>query len=270
MVLCTLDAVHGRNGKMCFAQLMAFRGGLFGIIVPAMSSGTVFFKHFAKKICKTWGLHDCIEEVPREDGRAIPAAPTHRSLHTLDNIPLAHGGHCPQIQWERDMGSFSFVVDCRPLAQIMNGQAPLKTPTLAPIFERMTQNIFELLGAGWTPECQVADPVLWQRREHNEIANHIVNAAMDAKADWYKRFDPPFVDFKINEANFICHSDGGTRGELCSAIGWIVECIVFRNGTFHQFPYAIAGTFLKDPVSSFLAEAMALDDGIRFMVKELV
>jgi hypothetical protein len=109
--------------------------------------------------------------------------------------------------------------------------------------------------------------VQWHRREYNKVADYIVNITMDCGHDVDKQFVPPIKDFDVSEGNFICHSDGGTRGESCSAIGWIIEVVVVRGNREYNFPYALAGRFLKEPVSSFLAEAMALDEAITFISK---
>lgn len=64
----------------------------------------------------------------------------------------------------------------------------------------------------------------------------------------------------------MCHSDGGTRRDSCSAIGWFVEAIVVRDGLRHTFPVAMSGKFLSSPISSFTAECIALDEAIVFLV----
>ena len=92
-----------------------------------------------------------------------------------------------------------------------------------------------------------------------------MNHTMDVKTDWQKTYHPPIDDYNTWDTNFICHSDGGTRGESCSAIGWLIEAIVVRGELRHVFVVAMAGKFLSSPVSSFLAETMALDDAISFL-----
>ena len=131
---------------------------------------------------------------------------------------------------------------------------------LNPIFERMTNNIYSLLEREWIPSCSTADPTIWHRREQNQIADFIVNYTMECGHDWRHAFQPPLDDFRIQGANFICHSDGGTRAGSCSAAGWFIEAIVERKGFRHTFPCAMAGKFLKSPISSFTAEAVALED----------
>ena len=69
------------------------------------------------------------------------------------------------------------------------------------------------------------------------------------------------------EANYVCHSDGGTRANSCSGAAWIIEARVVRDDERYIFPVAMAGVFLQGPVSSFLAEAIALDEAVRFLGK---
>ena len=186
-------------------------------------------------------------------------------LHPLEDLPKHHGEKCPPINWWRERGCFCFVVDCKPLAQVLCGHVPLHTPSLAPLFERVAGTLFQLLEGGWTPCEQSEDPVLWHRREFNRIADFAVNHTMDRKQDWLHSFTCPIVNFSPLEANYVCHSDGGARANSCSGAAWIIEARVVRDDQRHIFPVAMAGVFLRDPVSSFLAEAIALEEAVNFL-----
>jgi len=74
------------------------------------------------------------------------------------------------------------------------------------------------------------------------------------------------VEFSPGEANFLCHSDGGTRGDSCSAIGWIIEAYVVKEDMRHIFPVAMSGKFFDSPISSFTAEAIALDEASGYLI----
>ena len=87
---------------------------------------------------------------------------------------------------------------------------------------------------------------------------------MDRGEDWIHTFNPPLPDFSVNEANFICHRDGGTRAGSCSAAAWYLEAIVTRGDMQYTFPVAMEGKFLKQPISSFTAELIGLDEAIRY------
>ena len=69
----------------------------------------------------------------------------------------------------------------------------------------------------------------------------------------------------FRDANYICHSDGGTRADSCSAVGWIIEAVVYRGEYKHTFPIAMSGKFLAQPISSFTTEAIALDEAISYL-----
>ncbi len=90
-----------------------------------------------------------------------------------------------------------------PLAQVLNGEAPLKAATLEPVLERMTDRLFQIIDMGWSPNEATAEPVMWQRREYNKIADFIVNHTMDIGRDWQKTFHPPIAGYHGWDANFI-------------------------------------------------------------------
>ena len=173
-----------------------------------------------------------------------------------------HGVDCPEILWESPRGRFVFIVDCQPLAQILNGEAPLQQSALQPVFERMTRNLFQMISAGWSPYCLSASPVAWHRREYNKVADYIVNHTMEKREDW---MHSRHHDTNLGIGNFICHSDGGTRQGTCSAAGWIIEAVVQESGQSLQLPIAMSGKYLPGHVSPFTAELIALDEAISYM-----
>ena len=87
---------------------------------------------------------------------------------------------------------------------------------------------------------------------------------MDRAASWENHFVPPIGGFCVSEANYICHSDGGTRAESCSATGWILEAVARRGDSIIIFPVAMKGIYIENPISSFLAETIALEDAVTF------
>ena len=50
-----------------------------------------------------------------------------------------------------------------------------------------------------------------------------------------------------------------------SASAWYVEACIVQSGRELKFPLAMSGTYLEAPVSSFTAEAIALDESIEFV-----
>ena len=90
---------------------------------------------------------------------------------------------------------------------------------------------------------------------------------MERQADWFQECRAAIQNAKVCEANFICHSDGGTRGEDCSSARWFLEAVVVRDGLRYTFPVALHGQYFEEPISSFLAEAIALDEAVEYFCK---
>ena len=67
----------------------------------------------------------------------------------------------------------------------------------------------------------------------------------------------------MTTVNFVAHSDGGTRAGTCSAAPWFIEVVVSRGDVEMRFPVLMGGVFISDPVSSFLAEVLALEEAIK-------
>ena len=183
----------------------------------------------------------------------------------LADIPAAHGDDLPHISWNHDRDSFVLVVDCKPLAEVMNGIIPLRTACLNPVFERMTRRMFSLLGVGCHTSTPTADPVFWHRRDYNKIADFLVNYAMDNTSDHFEEFPDTLEALANSGANFLCHSDGGTRGSKCSGIGWCVDAIITDRDQTSLVPLARGARYLSEPVSSFTAETLALDEATRYL-----
>ena len=85
---------------------------------------------------------------------------------------------------------------------------------------------------------------------------------MEKREGWMQTFRH---DVDLGNANFICHSDGGTRQGNCSASGWFIEAVIEAGGQSQRVPSAMSGTFLSQPISSFTAELIALDEAILYM-----
>ena len=104
---------------------------------------------FLYKVCAAWGL----PTIPGADTSAVHRAPRsdepqEKQQRTckwqLDDLPSDHGHMCPKLLWGRHSQNFAFVVDCKPVADIVNGKCPLRSPGPAPMFERMTDRIVRM------------------------------------------------------------------------------------------------------------------------------
>jgi len=58
----------------------------------------------------------------------------------------------------------------------------------------------------------------------------------------------------------IIHAAGGTRAGRCSGSAWIVEVGALVTGAWSFKRLARGGKFLIEPMSSFLAETITLDE----------
>ena len=88
---------------------------------------------------------------------------------------------------------------------------------------------------------------------------------MDLRKIWAKELEWPFPYDGLEECNIVVHSDGGTRGAICSASAWIVEDGILRGSLWEFRPLAMGGTFFADAISSFQAETLALDECTLFL-----
>ena len=55
----------------------------------------------------------------------------------------------------------------------------------------------------------------------------------------------------------------------CSASAWIMEVGLLHNGSWDYKPLAMGGTFFSRPLSSFLAETLALEECTLFLKRIL-
>ena len=122
---------------------------------------------------------------------------------------------------------------------------------------RITKNLVKLLDCGFRANCSHLDPVVWQKRELNKKADFLVNHTMDVRRSWHQICPMPYPDMSLQQANFLIHFDGGTRGSDCSAAAWILEARILLEEYVMEFPVACCGKFMCTPVSSFVAEAIA-------------
>ena len=190
--------------------------------------------------------------------------------HRLEDLPKSHVEDTleePVFAWDAPHFRFVIVSDCKPLVQIINGVSPLASPSMLPLFHRVTNNLAALFENGLFPNCMHLDPVIWRRREYNKKSDFLVNHTMDKRQSWHQVCKMPFPNLSLKEANFIVHFDGGTRGDDCSAAAWVLEARFLHNGNLIETPVAYCGKFLCPAVSSFMSEAIALDSCTDFLSK---
>ena len=92
---------------------------------------------------------------------------------------------------------------------------------------------------------------------------------MDVGESWTKSLDWPFPGRTLRECNLVVHSDGGRRQGKCSASAWILEVGLLLNGDWCFRPLAMGGSSHPAEISSFAAEAVALEEATLF-IKRIV
>jgi len=148
---------------------------------------------------------------------------------------------------------------------VVNGETVLSDLSLAPMFERITRNIFGMFESEWRPARDIDDMVCWQQRSWNVRADYLVNYTMESRRSWFQSGHITTED--LANANLLVPTDGGTRAGTCSAAAWCIEAVVCRGGFAVTIPILIAGTFISDPISSFTAESIALDEAVEAVRK---
>ena len=87
---------------------------------------------------------------------------------------------------------------------------------------------------------------------YNKVADGLADLTMDRRGSWTKTFEPKGID----GSNLIIQTDGGLRGNDCSAASYIIGC--WRCGQYE--PVMGHGTFLESACTVFHAEAIVLDE----------
>ena len=108
------------------------------------------FPSFADKVCKAWGLPmTSVTDAVAVNEPFQTVEPDKKRPRTekwqLSDIPWQHGCACPKVHWGKSSRSFAFVVDCKPVADILNGRCPLRSSGVDHMYERMTDKIVSML-----------------------------------------------------------------------------------------------------------------------------
>ena len=131
------------------------------------------------------------------------------------------------------------------------GHTALWNFDFGPVVSRINHNIVDLITEGFLPPSARCDPVRWEKREHNKVADYLCNMTMDSKRCTWRDVRHTVAP---QSCNFLAFSDGGTRS-TCSASAWII-CAVLEDKTI---PMVAGGIYFEQPISSFTAEAIALE-----------
>ena len=227
--------------------------------------------HFVNEVCKTWRLPIMGSKVGDvvDDGARDGARDGHVKA-AFSSIPCQHSPTVETVpyRWQDHQRRSTFIVDCKPLQEIVCGHIPLIGDSLRPVFRRMVSNLDAILDMTWLPRYNWHDPVIWRRREYNHVADYLANLTMDEGRSWINELAWPFEAWTIRHCNIVVHSDGGSRA-MCSAAAWVVEVGICRGSEWEYKPIAMGGTYLEVRVSSFMAEALALEACTNYVKKFL-
>ena len=97
--------------------------------------------------------------------------------------------------------------------------------------------------------------MIWMRRNNNKVADGLADLTMDRKCSWSHEYP---ISLKIDASNILVQTDGGVREEECAAASWMVGLWDMASQQYE--PLLAGGTYLTEPVSVFMAEAIALDE----------
>ena len=172
--------------------------------------------------------------------------------------------------WCSDYSQLEFVTDNETLASILNGSALIQSNEHEQILRTSVSRLERLFSDVFVPRYWVTNPVLWRPRQHNKLADALVNCAMNHKqgSEWVSSAWEHHRTFNINFLQV--HSDGGVRqNDAASATGFSVIAYV-RDGTdYERLLLYAACKYYPYRMSAFRAEALALYDALFFLVTSM-
>ena len=217
---------------------------------------------FINAVCDRWHLPG----IQVHQGQSCPRADIGLA-RTIDQAPSVCE-HPSDTLWDRGARNFRFVVDCQPLAEILNGRWLLADISCHPLFVRLARMLAELLQDGWQPRRPWDDPVEWRGRDWNGSADFMCNLAMDTQQSWHYLDMDKFVDCRRKGCNLQMHTDGGLRSHGCAATERTLHAwIVTSTGNWRRILLGMGCTYLQGCPLSFHAEAMALEGGMDILLK---
>jgi len=224
--------------------------------------------NFVDTICKEWGLPTVNRPAVMVGDSARSESQPPKRLKTdilLTDRPLSHDSpkaSSLQLDWAALQDCFIFVVDCKPLADVINGHTKLQCDELRDTVEKMVSKLGDIVECNWLPSGLWTDPVRWAPRKHNIVADYLCNCSMD----YQKSLHETFSVVMPRNFNIIVHSDGGAR-TTCASAAWVAEITSWQAETreWQVQTLAYSATYINSWVSSFTAETMALYQAVDFV-----
>ena len=214
-------------------------------------------------VCEKWSLPKV-----RQPPAAAPFVPLHCRIPVSIDAPPTCVPHDLDRRWQSDRGRLWVQVDCRSVAELCNGRAYLAKPELRPLFTRIGRALFSLYTYGLRPLGAKEDLVIWTPREYNTVADHAVNCALDLETSWSRSDNDLLAQAMLSGRSLRLSVDGGKRSATQAAIGLALFSVEIVTGGVAKYTLlARSGKLLSGVSSAFLAEAMALEWGLQYMVE---
>ena len=194
--------------------------------------------------------------------------PVHCRIPSSIDIYPQLAPHDLDCQWQSNLHRLWIQVDCKSLAELCAGRSFLSAPEYRPLFIRICRSLRTLYNFGLRPVHDSTDLIIWSPREFNTVADHAVNAALDSKSTWTRCDEDLLADALLDGKSLRLCLDGGRRCETRAAIGlalYSVECSGSGIATYTLL--ARRGRLLQSVLSAFLAEAVALEWGLQYLVE---
>ena len=268
-------AVHSRQGTQpCYESLFVkLCGPTWRDNLAACPSYTQWKRtcdELVNEICSQWELPGFAREAAHERKPTWEADVIERKdyLSMLTN-PFPEEAHPHDDRWEGTRSCIVFRGDAQAVFNVLNGKASLQDSELQPLFARVVGRIAELIEGGMQPPKESDDPFEWRPRRFNVRADAICNIVLDTSQDIRFQSD----DFKTilsMRPHFLVYTDGGTRNNGTSAIGWVIYAVLPDGQSWRYYTLALMGRLLKHNESSFMLESLAIDGATEMLFNLLV
>ena len=142
-------------------------------------------------------------------------------------------------------------------------------PSYDPLCVRVSRYLFKLIQLGWRPRLDTQFFVEWDRREHNSLADHAANVALDCCEDWTQSVGKELLCQTLQKTGVrirVC-SDGAKRGNGRVAAG--MALVAYDDGG-QQTVLLRAGRLLGKLPSAFQAEMIALELCLNILIDYFV
>ena len=170
--------------------------------------------------------------------------------------------------WAATSKRLLIIVDCQILQKLVTGEAVLEKEQHRPTFRRMADNLLKLAQKGWRPKTDWEAFVQWVPRDLNSAADAVANHTMNKGSD----IDLGTLEARhVEDRNVLVNVDGGLRWEQNkAATGWVIgRCLFTDDAGWSYASIMCHGTYLRQQVTPFMTELIALDEAISMLVSIL-